>query len=73
MPTRFGTPYLRGTRTTERTVPRWKFDIRAAGTWDEPAGTQTTTVCAACGVGRDLSPHVQDNEVVEVTPGHNNP
>jgi predicted molibdopterin-dependent oxidoreductase YjgC len=52
-----------------------EFDVRAAGTWDEPAQTQTetTTVCAYCGVGCKLTLHVQDNEIVEVTSPHDNP
>ena len=50
-----------------------EFDMRAAGTWDESAQTETTTVCAYCGVGRNLTLHVQDNEIVKVTSPHGNP
>ncbi|GGU11933.1 hypothetical protein GCM10010289_36610 [Streptomyces violascens] len=49
------------------------FDMRAAGTWDEAAQTETTTVCAYCGVGCNLTLHVQDNEIVKVTSPHDNP
>ncbi|MFE7389716.1 molybdopterin-dependent oxidoreductase [Streptomyces sp. NPDC057582] len=50
-----------------------EFDMRAAGTWDEPARTETTTVCAYCGVGCNVTLHVQDNEIVKVTSPHDNP
>ncbi|MFE7711686.1 2Fe-2S iron-sulfur cluster-binding protein [Streptomyces sp. NPDC057486] len=50
-----------------------EFDMRAAGTWDEPAQTETTTVCAYCGVGCNVTLHVQDNEIVKVTSPHDNP
>jgi predicted molibdopterin-dependent oxidoreductase YjgC len=45
----------------------------AAGTWDEAWQSRTTTVCAYRGVGRSLTPHVQDNEIVEVTSPHDSP
>jgi predicted molibdopterin-dependent oxidoreductase YjgC len=50
-----------------------EFDMRAAGSWDEPAQTQTTTICAYCGVGCNLTLHVQDNDIVKVTSPHDNP
>jgi len=50
-----------------------EFGMRAAGTWDEPAQTRTTTVCAYCGVGCNVTLHVQDNEIVKVTSPHDNP
>ncbi|MCX5386627.1 2Fe-2S iron-sulfur cluster-binding protein [Streptomyces sp. NBC_00083] len=50
-----------------------EFDLRAAGTWDEAAQSRTTTVCAYCGVGCNLTLHVQDNEIVKVTSPHDNP
>jgi len=50
-----------------------EFDMREAGTWDEERQTQTTTVCAYCGVGCNLTLHVQDNEIVKVTSPHDNP
>jgi predicted molibdopterin-dependent oxidoreductase YjgC len=52
---------------------RSEFDTRAAGTWDGSARTRTTTVGAYRGVGCDLTPHVQDNEIVKVTSPHDNP
>lgn len=48
-------------------------DTRAAGTWDEESQTETTTVCAYCGVGCNPTLHVQDNEIVKVTSPHDNP
>ncbi len=47
-----------------------EFDIRAAGTWDESRQTQTETICPYCGVGCNLTLHVQDNEIVKVTSPH---
>ena len=50
-----------------------EFDLREAGTWDEDAQTQTTTVCTYCGVGCNLTLHVQDNSIVKVTSPHDSP
>ncbi|WP_420000158.1 2Fe-2S iron-sulfur cluster-binding protein [Streptomyces boninensis] len=50
-----------------------EYDMRAEGTWDEEAQTETTTVCAYCGVGCNLTLHVQDNEIVKVSSPHDNP
>lgn len=50
-----------------------EFDMRAAGTWDEEAQTEATTICAYCGVGCNLTLHVQENEIVKVTSPHDNP
>jgi predicted molibdopterin-dependent oxidoreductase YjgC len=47
-----------------------EFDMRAEGTWDESAQSQTTTVCTYCGVGCNLTLHVQDNSIVKVTSPH---
>ena len=44
-----------------------EYDMRAAGTWDESAQTVTETICPYCGVGCNLSLHVQDNDIVKVT------
>ena len=43
-----------------------EYDMRAAGTWDESSQTQTETICAYCGVGCNLTLHVQDNTIVKV-------
>jgi predicted molibdopterin-dependent oxidoreductase YjgC len=47
-----------------------EYDKREAGTWDENRQKQTTTVCTFCGVGCNLTLHVQDNEIVKVTSPH---
>ncbi len=44
-----------------------EHDMRAEGTWDEAAQTVTDTICPYCGVGCQLSLHVQDNTIVKVT------
>jgi predicted molibdopterin-dependent oxidoreductase YjgC len=47
-----------------------EYDKRADGTWDESRQSATTTVCTFCGVGCNLTLHVQDNEIVKVTSPH---
>ncbi len=44
-----------------------EYDMRAAGTWDEERQTTTDTICAFCGVGCNLTLHVQDNQIVKVS------
>jgi predicted molibdopterin-dependent oxidoreductase YjgC len=44
-----------------------EYDMRQAGTWDEPSQTVTDTICPYCGVGCTLQLHVQDNHIVKVT------
>jgi len=44
-----------------------EHDMRQAGTWDEGRQSQTQTICAYCGVGCNLTLHVQDNRIVKVT------
>ena len=44
-----------------------EFDMRQAGTWDEPRQTATDTICPYCGVGCTLTVHVQDEKIVKVT------
>ncbi len=44
-----------------------EHDMRAAGTWDEGRQTQTDTICPYCGVGCQVTLHVQDNSIVKVT------
>jgi predicted molibdopterin-dependent oxidoreductase YjgC len=50
-----------------------EFDMRNAGTWNEEAQTETTTVCTYCGVGCNVTLHVQDNQIVKVSSPHDNP
>jgi predicted molibdopterin-dependent oxidoreductase YjgC len=47
-----------------------EYDMRNAGTWDEEEQTETTTVCTYCGVGCNLTLHVQDNQIVKVSAPH---
>jgi predicted molibdopterin-dependent oxidoreductase YjgC len=44
-----------------------EFDLREAGTWDESRQSQVDTVCPYCGVGCNLTLHVQDRGIVKVT------
>jgi predicted molibdopterin-dependent oxidoreductase YjgC len=44
-----------------------EHELRARGQWDEPAQTQTETICSYCGVGCTLTLHVQENDIVKVT------
>ena len=48
-------------------LPTTEFEMRRNGTWDEERQQQTTTVCPYCGVGCNLTLHVQDNRIVKVT------
>jgi predicted molibdopterin-dependent oxidoreductase YjgC len=41
--------------------------MRKEGTWNEKVQTQTDTICPYCGVGCQLTLHVQDNTIVKVT------
>jgi predicted molibdopterin-dependent oxidoreductase YjgC len=44
-----------------------EFDLRATGRWDESRQTRTDTVCGYCGVGCNLTLHVQDERIVKAT------
>jgi predicted molibdopterin-dependent oxidoreductase YjgC len=44
-----------------------EHDMRASGIWDESAQTQTDTICPYCGVGCQLTLHVQHEHIVKVT------
>jgi predicted molibdopterin-dependent oxidoreductase YjgC len=48
-------------------MPTSEFELRAAGTWNEEAQTEVDTVCPYCGVGCNLTLHVQDDAIVKVT------
>jgi len=43
------------------------WDMKEAGTWDEPRQEVTRTVCSYCGVGCNLDVHTQDGRIVDVT------
>jgi predicted molibdopterin-dependent oxidoreductase YjgC len=44
-----------------------EHDLRQAESWDESRQTQTDTICPYCGVGCNLTLHVQDNQIVKVS------
>ena len=44
-----------------------EYELRREGTWDEDAQSQVDTVCPYCGVGCNLTLHVQDDAIVKVT------
>jgi predicted molibdopterin-dependent oxidoreductase YjgC len=44
-----------------------EHELRDADQWDESRQTTTDTICPYCGVGCNLTLHVQDNEIVKVT------
>ncbi len=46
---------------------RSEHTMRAEGTWNEAEQTQTDTICPYCGVGCQLTLHVQDERIVKVT------
>jgi predicted molibdopterin-dependent oxidoreductase YjgC len=48
-------------------MPTSEFTLRQAGTWDESAQSEVDTVCPYCGVGCNLTLHVQDDAIVKVT------
>jgi predicted molibdopterin-dependent oxidoreductase YjgC len=48
-------------------MPTSEFNLRQAGTWDESKQAEVDTVCPYCGVGCNLTLHVQDDAIVKVT------
>ena len=44
-----------------------EHDLREAAAWDESRQSHTDTICPYCGVGCNLTLHVQDNQIVKVT------
>ena len=44
-----------------------EFELREAGEWHEEEQTEVDTVCPYCGVGCNLTLHVQDDAIVKVT------
>ena len=48
-------------------MPKSEFDLREAGTWDEAKQTEVDTVCPYCGVGCNLTLHIQDASIVKVS------
>jgi predicted molibdopterin-dependent oxidoreductase YjgC len=48
-------------------MPVSEFELRRDGTWDEAQQTQVETICPYCGVGCNLTLHVQGDEIVKVS------
>ena len=48
-------------------MPTSEFELRQAGTWDESQQTEVDTICPYCGVGCNLTLHVQDDRIVKVS------
>jgi predicted molibdopterin-dependent oxidoreductase YjgC len=48
-------------------MPTTEFERRRDGTWDEAQQTTVDTICPYCGVGCNLTLHVQDDEIVKVS------
>jgi predicted molibdopterin-dependent oxidoreductase YjgC len=48
-------------------MPTSEFELRRAGTWNEEEQTEVDTVCPYCGVGCNLTLHVQNDAIVKVT------
>lgn len=48
-------------------LPTAEFDLRRTGGWAPERQHATTTVCPYCGVGCNLTLHVQDNEIFKVS------
>ncbi|MGH8874483.1 MAG: 2Fe-2S iron-sulfur cluster-binding protein [Acidimicrobiia bacterium] len=48
-------------------MPRTEHEMRLSGAWDESRQTSTDTICPYCGVGCELTLHVQDNRIVKAT------
>ena len=44
-----------------------EHELREADQWDESRQTTADTICPYCGVGCNLTLHVQDNEIVKVS------
>ena len=44
-----------------------EHELRESGEWDPSRQTQTDTICAFCGVGCNLTLHVQDDQIIKVT------
>jgi predicted molibdopterin-dependent oxidoreductase YjgC len=44
-----------------------EHELRDSGEWDPSRQTTTDTVCAFCGVGCNLTLHVQDDRIIKVT------
>jgi len=48
-------------------MPVSEFELRRDGLWDEAQQTQVDTICPYCGVGCNLTLHVQGDDIVKVS------
>jgi predicted molibdopterin-dependent oxidoreductase YjgC len=48
-------------------MPTSEYELRQAGRWDEAKQSEVDTICPYCGVGCNLTLHVQDDAIVKVT------
>lgn len=48
-------------------MPRTEHELRERGQWDESRQSTTDTICPYCGVGCNLTLHVQDGRIVKVS------
>jgi predicted molibdopterin-dependent oxidoreductase YjgC len=48
-------------------MPTHEYELRQSGEWKPEEQTQVDTVCPYCGVGCNLTLHVQDDAIVKVT------
>jgi predicted molibdopterin-dependent oxidoreductase YjgC len=48
-------------------MPTHEYELRQAGEWKPDEQSQVDTVCPYCGVGCNLTLHVQDDAIVKVT------
>ena len=48
-------------------MPVSEFEMRRDGMWDESRQTEVDTICPYCGVGCNLTLHVQDDAIVKVS------
>ncbi len=48
-------------------MPTHEYELRQAGAWKPEEQTQVDTVCPYCGVGCNLTLHVQDERIVKVS------
>jgi predicted molibdopterin-dependent oxidoreductase YjgC len=44
-----------------------EYELRQAGQWDESRQSEVDTICPYCGVGCNLTLHVQDGDIVKVS------
>ncbi|MBO0714573.1 MAG: 4Fe-4S binding protein, partial [Acidimicrobiales bacterium] len=56
-----------GVCPTGALMARTEHELRQDGRWDESRQSQVETICPYCGVGCELTLHVQDDRIVKAT------